>query len=186
MPLASSPRGQRVVGNGSGQGKTRGMAAILAFEATINQHVAYISPDTAQVASKYLCMCLSAAYTEVRRISSASGSTKCALTCEDIKSFRVALSPIDEQELLLSSLTRELASVDRNIERMLAARLDLLREYRTRLIADVVTGKLDVRGAAATLPEVVDPLAGDDVDDPEDPDVDSVLEELETRTEVII
>ena len=31
--------------------------------------------------------------------------------------------------------------------------MDLLREYRTRLIADVVTGKLDVREAAARLPD---------------------------------
>jgi type I restriction enzyme S subunit len=31
--------------------------------------------------------------------------------------------------------------------------ISLLREYRTRLIADVVTGKLDVREAAASLPE---------------------------------
>ena len=168
----------------TGQGKTRGMAAILAFEATINQHVAYISPDTAQVSSKYLCMCLSAAYTELRRISSASGSTKCALTCEDIKSFRVALSPIDEQELLLSSLTRELVSVDRNIERA-RCQADLLREYHTRLIADVVTGKLDVSDAATALPKV-DPLAGGDMDDPSDTDVDSALENLESRTEVII
>ena len=37
----------------------------------------------------------------------------------------------------------------------------LLGEYRARLIADVVTGKLDVRVAAATLPEV-DPLADND------------------------
>jgi type I restriction enzyme S subunit len=29
----------------------------------------------------------------------------------------------------------------------------LLNEYRTRLIADVVTGKLDVREAGAQLPE---------------------------------
>ncbi len=168
----------------TGQGKTRGMAAILAFEATINQHVAYISPDTAQVSSKYLCMCLSAAYTELRRISSASGSTKGALTCEDIKSFRVALSPIDEQELLLSSVTRELASVDRNIERA-RCQADLLREYRTRLIADVVTGKLDVSDAATALPKV-DPLAGGDMDGSSDTDVDSALEDLESRTEVII
>ena len=41
--------------------------------------------------------------------------------------------------------------------------ITLLREYRTRLIADVVTGKLDVREAAAELPEV-DPLAEDDLD----------------------
>ena len=30
--------------------------------------------------------------------------------------------------------------------------ISLLREYRTRLIADVVTGKLDVRAAVRTLP----------------------------------
>ena len=33
--------------------------------------------------------------------------------------------------------------------------IGLLREYRTRLIADVVTGKLDVREAAAGLPDEV-------------------------------
>ena len=32
--------------------------------------------------------------------------------------------------------------------------IELLREYRTRLIADVVTGKLDVREAAANLPDL--------------------------------
>ena len=36
-----------------------------------------------------------------------------------------------------------------------------MHEYRTRLIADVVTGKLDVREAAAALPEV-DPLTVED------------------------
>ena len=46
----------------------------------------------------------------------------------------------------------------------------LLSEYRTRLIADVVTGKLDVREAAAGLPEV-DPLAAeDDSDDGSNPE----------------
>ena len=34
--------------------------------------------------------------------------------------------------------------------------IELLQEYRTRLIADVVTGKLDVREAAAELPEEAD------------------------------
>ena len=47
--------------------------------------------------------------------------------------------------------------------------IDLLREYRTRLIADVVTGKLDVRDAAAALPET-DPLAADDADEALDAD----------------
>jgi type I restriction enzyme S subunit len=57
----------------------------------------------------------------------------------------------------------------------------LIQEFRTRLIADAVTGKLDVRAAAASLPaitelEPIDDLAdGDDldeaVDDPENEEV---------------
>ena len=40
----------------------------------------------------------------------------------------------------------------------------LLREYRTRLIADVVTGKLDVREAAANLPDAEPVTTGDPLD----------------------
>ncbi|MBK7780278.1 MAG: hypothetical protein IPJ58_05710 [Ardenticatenia bacterium] len=35
----------------------------------------------------------------------------------------------------------------------LTREITLLREYRTRLVADVVTGKLDVREAAARVPD---------------------------------
>ena len=54
--------------------------------------------------------------------------------------------------------------------------IELLREYRTRLIADVVTGKLDVRDAAAGLPEV-DPLVEEDSDDTIDADMESNLDD---------
>ena len=59
-------------------------------------------------------------------------------------------------------LERTAARAEREIE--------LLREYRTRLIADVVTGKLDVRDAAARLPDDRDePEPLDDIDlEPED------------------
>jgi len=43
--------------------------------------------------------------------------------------------------------------------------IDLLREYRTRLIADVVTGKLDVREAAARLPDEAAPEAVEEIAD---------------------
>jgi type I restriction enzyme, S subunit len=57
----------------------------------------------------------------------------------------------------------------------------LLREYRTRLVADVVTGELDVRPAAPHLP--AEPL--DDApapDDLADPDADDLAPEP-TETE---
>jgi type I restriction enzyme S subunit len=54
--------------------------------------------------------------------------------------------------------------------------ISLLREYRTRLIADVVTGKIDVREAAARLP-------GED-EKPEPLDEAPVSSEAEEETEV--
>ena len=41
----------------------------------------------------------------------------------------------------------------------------LLREYRTRLVADVVTGKLDVREAAAKLPDEPLPETLENIDE---------------------
>ena len=65
--------------------------------------------------------------------------------------------------------------------------IDLLQEYRTRLIADVVTGKLDVRAAAAQLPDESDEegpidrdgLVLDNMDDGSS-DVSQLLEEEQT------
>ncbi len=55
-----------------------------------------------------------------------------------------------------------------------AREIDLLREYRTRLIADVVTGKLDVRGVE--LPPLDDDAALDEIDPPDDGDTEEPLE----------
>ena len=136
----------------TGQGKTRGMSAVLDIDATINQHMAFITPKTTRVSPYYLQMCLTAAYSELRAISSASGSTRAALTCEDIRHFTIVLPLRDEQELLLKHVKHKLAGVDASTARA-ERQIELLEEYRTRLIADVVTGKLDVREAAAQLPE---------------------------------
>ena len=71
--------------------------------------------------------------------------------------------PIEEQHRIAMVLDRAAVNIDSIIERS-RRQIGSLGEYRIRLIADVVTGKLDVREAAG-LPEV-DPLAaeGDSVD----------------------
>jgi len=48
----------------------------------------------------------------------------------------------------------ELLEEEYAVSQSLARTVHLIREYRTRLVADVVTGKLDVREAAARLPEL--------------------------------
>ncbi|MFZ3385209.1 MAG: restriction endonuclease subunit S, partial [Candidatus Methanoperedens sp.] len=158
----------------TGQGKTRGTAAVLNIEATINQHMAYISPITARVLSDYLQMFLITAYTELRSISEDSGSTKGALTCEAIKHFKVALPPTDEQHRLVCAVRQEFAENEATVMRV-RREIDLLREYRTRLISDVVTGKLDVRGVE--LPAMDEAETIEDID---------TIEDIETESEELI
>ena len=91
------------------------------------------------------------------------------LYTDDLYDIYLPLPPEEEQR----SIIRWIESVGARIERSSASgnrEIVLLYEYRARLIADVVTGKLDVREAAAGLPNV-DPLAAE-----EDPDDGSNLE----------
>ncbi len=65
--------------------------------------------------------------------------------------LRVPLPPLAEQNSILAYLdgaTIPLTNAIARTEREIA----LMQEYRTRLTADLVTGKLDVRAAAAQLP----------------------------------
>ena len=62
------------------------------------------------------------------------------------------LPPIQEQRDILERIGRQSRDIDAAIVRA-HRQIELLEEYRTRLIADVVTGKLDVREPAAQLSE---------------------------------
>ncbi len=69
---------------------------------------------------------------------------------EDFKQIFSPYPPLDEQEAIakfIDARSESIANAVAQVER----EIDLLNEYRTRLIADVVTGKLDVRAAAASL-----------------------------------
>lgn len=71
---------------------------------------------------------------------------------EQIKGFRVALPSVAEQQIIVDYLHSRVGGLRAAMERA-RDEIVLLREYRARLIADVVTGKLDVRVAAGGLPE---------------------------------
>ncbi len=62
-----------------------------------------------------------------------------------VKNFRVALPPLNEQDQILNTLQTATAKQDAAIART-KDEITLIREYRDRLIADVVTGQIDVRG----------------------------------------
>jgi type I restriction enzyme S subunit len=72
------------------------------------------------------------------------------VTKSKLGSIRVPVAPPDEQGMIARAIDEEMGKVSA-IQSRARREISLIREYRTRLVADVVTGKLDVREAAANL-----------------------------------
>jgi type I restriction enzyme S subunit len=104
------------------------------------------------------------------------GSTFDRINVADIKGLIIAVPPRPEQDAIATRLDDELRTTDLAVGAA-EREITLLREYRTRLIADVVTGKLDVRDAAARLPDRVgepEPLADIDVEEAPEENVEDL------------
>jgi type I restriction enzyme, S subunit len=80
------------------------------------------------------------------------GSTFKRINISEINTLTVLVPPKAEQDSICEWLDSRLAVHD-DVIQSAEHEIKLMREYRTRLIADVVTGKLDVRAAAAALPQ---------------------------------
>jgi type I restriction enzyme S subunit len=80
------------------------------------------------------------------------GATAPHVNISTIRNYFLALPNKQEQEAIDAHVDIETRPIDVAISR-LESEIGLLREYRTRLTADVVTGKLDVREAAKRLPD---------------------------------
>jgi type I restriction enzyme, S subunit len=83
-------------------------------------------------------------------------STKTALpsmTQQDLGNHPVALPPMDEQKVIVQFIEEESRLIDQAISRA-QREIELMREYRNRMISDVVTGKIDIRGI--DVPEVAE------------------------------
>ena len=65
-----------------------------------------------------------------------------------------------EQKTILDHIACETAAFDNAIEKA-QSEISLIREYRERLIADVVTGEMDVRHIEITAP-ADEPIADED------------------------
>ena len=83
-------------------------------------------------------------------LRSAPVNTQGNLNIERIGRLPLARPPRNEQELIVCFIDDQTNVIATAVERA-RQEIDLVREYRTRLIADVVTGKLDVREAVTGL-----------------------------------
>ncbi len=103
-------------------------------------------------------------------------SSRLRLYPEQFLKIPLICPPYEDQRAIIEYIESETRHLDETIART-QRELELLREYRTRLIADVVTGKLDVRGVE--LEEVEDLVPLDEDAALEDELQDEDLEETE-------
>ncbi|MCM8625163.1 NADAR domain-containing protein [Accumulibacter sp.] len=146
--------------------------------ALLNQRVCCIRPNE-QLHEAYLASLIAF---PLKWINDQTFSTTVKhLSSSDIKRLRFPVPPIEEQREISAWLATETATLEQTIDRV-QREIQLVREYRERLIADVVTGKLDVRHIEITAPadelisdgdDALDPnLEGDDAEVMEGADAD--------------
>ena len=120
-------------------------------EAYVSQHVARCEPLPGSF-SRWLGYVLLSTVGQTHGQISLYGGTKDGLSLDDVKNYPILLPPPSEQTSIVKHIDKANATIDDAISRT-RRQVKLVEEYRTRLIADVVTGKLDVRDAAAQLPD---------------------------------
>ena len=121
------------------------MVARMRMGATINQHVASIQISREDLNSDFLYWYLKSQYGRIRFESSDGGSTKAAITCDEITRFPVPVPPRDEQQEIIrfvETQDEKLASLSQKSNQQIT----FLKERRSALISAAVTGKIDVRG----------------------------------------
>jgi len=116
-------------------------------------HVFAVRPNKSRLAPLFLSAIMSTRYARAYFQSTAKQTTNLAATNKTkIGMFKMAFPKTEEQELILSAIAKETLPASTAIAR-LEREVEFLREYRTRLTSDVVTGKLDVRKTVLKLPE---------------------------------
>ena len=157
--------------------------------AWITDNALVLSTYSDSVSIEYLALVL-----KTRNLNETANKTAQPLiTGTGVLNERVPIPPRSEQDEITDYLGKATVNKESAIARA-RRQIELLQEYRTRLIADVVTGNLDVRELAARLPyeddDGQDPIEGDGLltegMDRDLFDADASGEELAMESEVTV
>ncbi len=135
-------------------GAYTGDSAIVpkAYDGAITGYDMVVSVTGAQ--PEFVAMALLCKYVrDDQLIVASTRSAQPHLNAEELGTAILLVPPLHEQAAIVAYLDKATADIDADIDRA-RREIELLGEYRTRLIADVVTGKVDVREAAAELSAV--------------------------------
>ena len=136
---------------GAGTGNV-GVAPDWLDGANISRANARVAIDPSKAVPEFAALVLRSPVGKEQVAFYSKGSAQPVLNLEYVGAFAFPIPPRTEQVEIVERVRSDTNGQDLVIART-EREIELLREYRTRLVADVVTGKFDVREAAARLPE---------------------------------
>lgn len=140
-------RGDVLVTEGGDPDKLgRGFVWMGQIENCLHQnHVFAVRPSAKVLNPYYLALLSQSAYGRNYFMYTAKQTTNLASTnSTTLKQFALPLPPIGEQATIVSHLEEQSRRINEAIARI-EREIELINEYRTALISEVVTGKVDVR-----------------------------------------
>ncbi|WP_165069358.1 restriction endonuclease subunit S domain-containing protein [Paludisphaera rhizosphaerae] len=134
-----------------------------------------------QELAEFILLAMNSRYyrTQVEQAISGAEGLANNLPLSSLRDMWFAIPPIEEAAEIVASAGLETSQIESTIVST-RQQIDLLMEYRNRLLADVVTGKLDVREAAERLPLELDEFetGGEPLDYEDTEELDDETSEL--------
>jgi type I restriction enzyme S subunit len=111
----------------------------------VSQDVIRINIDSYLAYPRYISYTINSRFMRLLIENISVESTRNRISLGDFKQLKIILPPLEEQKQIASFLDQETARIDEAIDNV-RSQIEKLEEYRTVLISDAVTGKIDVRG----------------------------------------
>ena len=162
-------------------GATLGVPKILKIQGCINDGVAAFLRLRPDIVKEFMYFYWTTQTPHLREWVNLGAQPN--LNTQIIGGWPVVVPPTTEQQAIVECISKKSSNITKSIA-LVQDEIAVMSEFRTRLIADVVTGKLDVREAAARLPDEVDEdAAADEPLDGELPGAENGLDEAELEAE---
>ena len=136
------------------KGGTTGVARVVDFDEPFQVwvHIIVLKPKNEKVNPYFLAYALNSTPCYEQSQLFTRGATNNDLGVTRVVNIELGLPPIDEQVEIVNHLNQQTEKID-NLIHSYENYIDLLQEYRTALISEAVTGKIDVRTAETTVHE---------------------------------
>lgn len=115
------------------------------FEFSVYVSLTHIRVDESIVKNKFIMYFFSTDYCKyLNSQGTVTGGGVGNLNVNNVERYKVPIPPLEEQELIVDFITSKSTEIDKIVFKT-QQEIELLKEYKTALISEVVTGKVDVR-----------------------------------------